>query len=252
MTHLDYDWETPVWRHWLEGLASGPQPRALRRAWLRACPTGTRRRSTSTRGSTTSRWSSTPPGSTASRCSACPRARRWPSPTRSATPSGSPAWCSPAPTPAAGWCGPPPRRSAARPRSTSSWPASAGAATTRRSARCSPRSSSPTARRSEWAEFNAPAAPQHLAGQRRALPRGVRPHRRRRRGEPACTARRCCCTPVTIYAQCRSPTPAELAALIPGSRLVPLDSRNHLLTDHEPAWPVFLRELDAFLGRARR
>src|SRR6185312_8908085 len=23
MTHLDYDWETPVWRHWLEGLARG-------------------------------------------------------------------------------------------------------------------------------------------------------------------------------------------------------------------------------------
>ena len=40
----------------------------------------------------------------------------------------------------------------------------------------------------------------------------------------------------------------ELATLIPGSRLVPLDSRNHLLTDHEPAWPVFLRELDAFLA----
>jgi pimeloyl-ACP methyl ester carboxylesterase/DNA-binding winged helix-turn-helix (wHTH) protein len=40
----------------------------------------------------------------------------------------------------------------------------------------------------------------------------------------------------------------ELAALIPGSRLVPLPSRNHILTDFEPAWPVFLRELDRFLG----
>ncbi len=23
MTHLDYDWHSPVWRHWLEGLARG-------------------------------------------------------------------------------------------------------------------------------------------------------------------------------------------------------------------------------------
>jgi pimeloyl-ACP methyl ester carboxylesterase/DNA-binding winged helix-turn-helix (wHTH) protein len=39
----------------------------------------------------------------------------------------------------------------------------------------------------------------------------------------------------------------ELAALIPGSRLVTLDSRNHILTEREPAWAVFLRELDRFL-----
>jgi DNA-binding winged helix-turn-helix (wHTH) protein/pimeloyl-ACP methyl ester carboxylesterase len=40
----------------------------------------------------------------------------------------------------------------------------------------------------------------------------------------------------------------ELAALVPGSRLVPLDSRNHILMADEPAWPVFLYELDAFLA----
>jgi len=40
----------------------------------------------------------------------------------------------------------------------------------------------------------------------------------------------------------------ECAALIPGSRLVPLDSRNHILTGSEPAWPVFLDELDRFLA----
>jgi pimeloyl-ACP methyl ester carboxylesterase/DNA-binding winged helix-turn-helix (wHTH) protein len=40
----------------------------------------------------------------------------------------------------------------------------------------------------------------------------------------------------------------ELAGLIPGSRLVPLDSRNHLLTAREPAWTVFLDELDTFLA----
>jgi DNA-binding winged helix-turn-helix (wHTH) protein/pimeloyl-ACP methyl ester carboxylesterase len=39
-----------------------------------------------------------------------------------------------------------------------------------------------------------------------------------------------------------------LAALIPGARFAFLDSRNHLLREDEPAWPAFLDELDAFLG----
>lgn len=40
----------------------------------------------------------------------------------------------------------------------------------------------------------------------------------------------------------------ELAALIPGSSLVLLDGRNHLLTEHEPAWPEFLAQIDRFLA----
>ena len=40
-----------------------------------------------------------------------------------------------------------------------------------------------------------------------------------------------------------------LAALIPGSRLVPLDSSNHLLPERDPAWKHFLAEIDAFLLR---
>lgn len=40
----------------------------------------------------------------------------------------------------------------------------------------------------------------------------------------------------------------ELAELIPDSRLVVLDGRNHLLTAGEPAWPRFLDELYAFLA----
>jgi pimeloyl-ACP methyl ester carboxylesterase/DNA-binding winged helix-turn-helix (wHTH) protein len=40
----------------------------------------------------------------------------------------------------------------------------------------------------------------------------------------------------------------ELAALIPDSRLVALSSNNHLLTETEPAWPVFCDELGAFLA----
>jgi pimeloyl-ACP methyl ester carboxylesterase/DNA-binding winged helix-turn-helix (wHTH) protein len=38
-----------------------------------------------------------------------------------------------------------------------------------------------------------------------------------------------------------------LAALIPNSRLVPLDSSNHLLPEHDPAWQHFLGEIDRFL-----
>ncbi|WP_338897061.1 alpha/beta fold hydrolase [Streptomyces sp. TG1A-60] len=46
----------------------------------------------------------------------------------------------------------------------------------------------------------------------------------------------------------------EFAALIPDSRLVLLKSRNHLLTAFEPAWDEFLAHIDAFLaeGSARR
>jgi pimeloyl-ACP methyl ester carboxylesterase/DNA-binding winged helix-turn-helix (wHTH) protein len=39
----------------------------------------------------------------------------------------------------------------------------------------------------------------------------------------------------------------ELASLIPDSRLVLLAGRNHIVTPSEPAWPVFLREIDRFL-----
>ena len=38
-----------------------------------------------------------------------------------------------------------------------------------------------------------------------------------------------------------------LAALIPKSRLVPLDSSNHLLPEGDPAWKHFLAEIDRFL-----
>jgi len=39
-----------------------------------------------------------------------------------------------------------------------------------------------------------------------------------------------------------------LASLIPGSLLIPLESRNHLMRADEPAWSVFLDELDHFLN----
>jgi pimeloyl-ACP methyl ester carboxylesterase/DNA-binding winged helix-turn-helix (wHTH) protein len=40
----------------------------------------------------------------------------------------------------------------------------------------------------------------------------------------------------------------ELAAAIPGSRLIPLDSANHLLLPDEPAWGVVVAEIEAFLA----
>ena len=40
----------------------------------------------------------------------------------------------------------------------------------------------------------------------------------------------------------------ELASLIPDSRLVALSSNNHLLTATEPAWQVFCDEIEAFLA----
>jgi pimeloyl-ACP methyl ester carboxylesterase/DNA-binding CsgD family transcriptional regulator len=39
----------------------------------------------------------------------------------------------------------------------------------------------------------------------------------------------------------------QLAALIPNARFVPLNSRNHLLLEHEPAWERFLAEIRNFL-----
>jgi class 3 adenylate cyclase/pimeloyl-ACP methyl ester carboxylesterase/DNA-binding winged helix-turn-helix (wHTH) protein len=41
-----------------------------------------------------------------------------------------------------------------------------------------------------------------------------------------------------------------LAAGIPGARFVPLEGVNHILLEDEPAWPVFLREAREFLGVA--
>jgi len=42
----------------------------------------------------------------------------------------------------------------------------------------------------------------------------------------------------------------ELTSLIPGAELVPLHSRNHILCEHEPAWPEFLQAVERFLDGA--
>jgi pimeloyl-ACP methyl ester carboxylesterase/DNA-binding CsgD family transcriptional regulator len=55
-----------------------------------------------------------------------------------------------------------------------------------------------------------------------------------------------------LYARGDNMTPFEQAietcSSIPDARLVPLDSANHILLADEPAWPVFLRELEAFMA----
>jgi pimeloyl-ACP methyl ester carboxylesterase/DNA-binding CsgD family transcriptional regulator len=43
-----------------------------------------------------------------------------------------------------------------------------------------------------------------------------------------------------------------VSAAIPGARLVPLDSRNHILLADEPAWATFVAEVAAFLEPDRR
>jgi pimeloyl-ACP methyl ester carboxylesterase len=39
-----------------------------------------------------------------------------------------------------------------------------------------------------------------------------------------------------------------IAGLVPGAQFVPLEGRNHVLLETEPAWQDFLREVDGFLG----
>ena len=50
-------------------------------------------------------------------------------------------------------------------------------------------------------------------------------------------------------ARCAFDGGRELAAGIPGSRFLALDSRNHILLEHEPAFRRFIDEMHAFLGR---
>jgi pimeloyl-ACP methyl ester carboxylesterase/DNA-binding CsgD family transcriptional regulator len=41
-----------------------------------------------------------------------------------------------------------------------------------------------------------------------------------------------------------------LSSLIPDARFVPLDGHNHVLQEDEPAWPIFLEEVRSFLASA--
>ena len=67
-------------------------------------------------------------------------------------------------------------------------------------------------------------------------------------------ARRVNARTLVIHAREDRVVPVEegrlLASLIPGARLVVLDSANHILLAEEPAWEQFLYELREFLGTA--
>ncbi|MCG3206739.1 MAG: Serine/threonine-protein kinase PknD [Anaerolineae bacterium] len=57
---------------------------------------------------------------------------------------------------------------------------------------------------------------------------------------------------LVLHAQNDALTPIsqgrQLAESIPGARFVALDSQNHILLEHEPAWQQFLSEVRGFLG----
>jgi len=69
-------------------------------------------------------------------------------------------------------------------------------------------------------------------------------------------AERIRCPTLILHARGDARIPFEegrlLASLIPEARFVPLASRNHILLADEPAWPEFLHEVDAFLGAGAR
>ena len=210
------------------------------------CPIGRSIGSTSTPGSRISKWLSTAPASTASRSSACPKVPPSPLSSPCATPNecrrmvlyGSYA---------RGRRKRATRVSArARRRSTSSWRVSGGAATTRRSARCSRRSSFPT----EAARTGTSSTSCNAGRSRRRMP--CASWRRSPTSTSPAWRRWCVARRSIVHARDdhRVPSSAarELAALIPGSRFVLLPGRNHLLRRDEPAWPQFLAELDRFLA----
>ena len=63
-----------------------------------------------------------------------------------------------------------------------------------------------------------------------------------------------CCPTLVLHARGDAIIPFErgrsLAGLIPDARFVPLESRNHVLLDTEPAWQHFVEALDHFLPKA--
>lgn len=67
-------------------------------------------------------------------------------------------------------------------------------------------------------------------------------------------ARRVTCPTLILHSRGDARVPFEegrlIASLIPGARFVPLASRNHILLESEPAWQEFLREVNAFLPGA--
>ena len=244
LTHLDHDWNSPVWRHWLVELSRHTGWSATTNG-VAACRTGTwTGRSRLGRGPRDGRGRRgprpvPPPGHLPGRGRgdhlrrAPPRAGQ-PSRhlrlVRPGTAATATARATTVPVPSC----------------RSSWPASDGAPTTPPSARCSPPSSCPRRARS--------------CGARSTSSNDSPPHRRTRPGPSVLTNH----LDITeIAQQVRTPTlvlharddrrpPFEqgrlLASLIPSSRFVALDSSNHILLGDEPAWLVFTAEVEDLLA----
>lgn len=70
------------------------------------------------------------------------------------------------------------------------------------------------------------------------------------------TAKRVTCPTLVLHARGDRRVPFEegriLAGLIPGARFIPLESDNHILLPHEPAYRQFFEELEAFVPRAAK
>lgn len=69
-------------------------------------------------------------------------------------------------------------------------------------------------------------------------------------------ARRVSCPALVSHSKFDARAPFDegrlMASLIPGARFVPLDSRNHVLLDHEPAWARWLEAVRGFLPAVTR
>jgi len=69
-------------------------------------------------------------------------------------------------------------------------------------------------------------------------------------------ARRVSCPTLVTHSKADMRIPFEegrtVAGLIPGARFVPVESRNHVLLEHEPAWARWLEEVRRFLPAATR
>ena len=76
LNHIQHDWDSPLWRHWIERVHPRPVADPVRRARQRPVATGTRPTCRSRRSSTTSNASPTASSSSSSTCWRSARAPR--------------------------------------------------------------------------------------------------------------------------------------------------------------------------------
>ncbi len=104
----------------------------------------------------------------------------------------------------------------------------------------------PDGTREQWEEFN------ELQRRTTSAPNAVRFLETFARIDVTTIAPRVSCPTLLLHSRDDRRVPLssarELATLIPGCQLVSLPSRNHILISSEPAWPMFLEHLDRFLA----